>query len=153
MIKKTYCEMFVDGARDGWKIGIQSLLPNLVMAFTLIKILQDTGVLKFLGHIFAPITAVFGLPGEAMMVLVTSLLSMGGGTGVAMSLYTEGVLSPTDLTIVLPGNFLLGGQIQNVGRILGGIGIHPRFYPLLWGVTLLNAAIGMFIMRFLLTVL
>lgn len=146
-MKKTYVEMFVDGARDGWKIGIQSLLPNLVMAFTLIKILQDTGVLKYLGHVFAPVTAIFGLPGEAMMVLITSLLSMGGGTGVAMSLYTEGILTPQELTIVLPGIFLLGGQIQNLGRILGVIGIHPRFYPLLWGVTLLNAAIGMLLMR------
>ena len=146
-MKKTYVEMFVDGARDGWKIGIQSLLPNLVMAFTLIKILQDTGVLKYLGHVFAPVTAIFGLPGEAMMVLITSLLSMGGGTGVAMSLYTEKILTPQELTIVLPGIFLLGGQIQNLGRILGVIGIHPRFYPLLWVVTLLNAAIGMLLMR------
>jgi len=153
VVKKTYFEMFVDGARDGWKIGIQSLLPNLVMAFTLIKILQDTGILILLGHVFAPITGFFGLPGEAMMVLVASLLSMGGGTGVAMSLFTEGVLSPTDLTIVLPGIFLLGGQIQNIGRILGVIGIHPRFYPMLWGVTLLNAAMGMLFMRFLLKAL
>ena len=146
-MKKTYVEMFVDGARDGWKIGIQSLLPNLVMAFTLIKILQDTGALKYLGHVFAPVTAIFGLPGEAMMVLITSLLSMGGGTGVAMSLYTERILTPQELTIVLPGIFLLGGQIQNLGRILGVIGIHPRFYPLLWVVTLLNAAIGMLLMH------
>jgi spore maturation protein SpmB len=148
MIKKTYFEMFVDGCRDGWKIGIFSLLPNLVMAFTLIKILEDTGALKFLGQICAPLTAIFGLPGEAMMVLITALLSMGGGTGIAMSLFTSGILSAADLTIVLPGIFLLGGQIQNVGRILGVIGIAPRFYPLLWGVTLLNAAMGMVVMRF-----
>ncbi len=147
MAKKTYVEMFVEGAREGWRIGIQALLPNVVMAFTLIKILDDTGVMKALGKICAPVMAVFGLPGEAIMVLLASLLSMGGGTGVAMSLFTSGSLTPADLTIVLPGIFLMGGQIQNVGRIFGVIGINSRYFPLLWGVTLLNGVVGMFFMR------
>lgn len=147
MAKKTYVEMFVEGAREGWRIGIQALLPNVVMAFTLIKILDDTGVMKALGNICAPVMSVFGLPGQAIMVLLASLLSMGGGTGVAMSLFTSGTLSAADLTIVLPGIFLMGGQIQNVGRIFGVINISPRFYPLIWGVTLFNGVVGMLFMR------
>jgi spore maturation protein SpmB len=49
----------------------------------------------------------------------------------------------------MPAIYLLGGQVQNVGRILGVIGVSPRFYPLLWGVTVLNAVLGMMFMRFL----
>jgi spore maturation protein SpmB len=67
--------------------------------------------------------------------------------GVAASLMASGTLSGPDVTIILPGIFLLGGQVQNIGRILGVIGVPPRFYPMLWSVTLLNAIIGMLLMR------
>lgn len=147
MNRKTYFEMFVDGARDGWSIGIHALLPNLVMAFTLIKILEDTGALKYLGKVCTPIMLIFGVPGEAIMVLIAALLSFGGGIGVALSLLTSGTLNGTDITIIMPAIFLIGGQIQNVGRVLGVIGIPPRFYPLLWSVSVFNALVGMLIMR------
>jgi len=147
MASKTYFEMFVDGARDGWRIGIHSLLPNIVMAFILIKVLDDTGVLRVLGTVFGPVMALFGVPGVAMTALVAGLLSISGGVGVAASLLASGALSGRDITIILPGIFLLGGQLENLGRILGVIGIAPRFYPMLWGVTLLNAVIGMLLMR------
>jgi spore maturation protein SpmB len=150
MAHKTYFEMFVDGARDGWRIGVQSLLPNMVMAFTIIKILEDTGVMKLLGKYCAPVMALFGVPGEAIMALVAALLSIAGGVGVAASLLASGTLSGPDVTIILPGIFLLGGQVQNIGRILGVIGIPSRFYPLLWSVTLLNAVLGMLMMRLVL---
>ena len=64
-----------------------------------------------------------------------------------MSLFTSGSLTAADLTIVLPAIFLMGGQIQNVGRIFGVIGISSRFYPLIWGVTLFNGVVGMWFMR------
>jgi spore maturation protein SpmB len=147
MASKTYFEMFVDGAREGWRIGIHSLLPNMVMAFTIIKILEDTGVMRFLGKFCAPVMALFGVPGEAIMALVAALLSIAGGVGVAAGLMASGTLSGPDVTIILPGIFLLGGQVQNIGRILGVIGVPSRFYPMLWSVTLLNAIIGMLLMR------
>ncbi len=147
MAHKTYFEMFVDGARDGWRIGIHSLLPNIVMAFTLIKILDDTGAMAVLGKYCAPVMALFGVPGEAFTALVAGLMSISGGVGVAASLLANGTLSGQDVTIILPGIFLLGGQLENLGRVLGVIGIAPRFYPMLWGVTLLNAAAGMILMR------
>jgi spore maturation protein SpmB len=153
MASKTYFEMFVEGARDGWRIGIHSLLPNIVMAFILIKILEDTGVMRVLGRVCAPVMALFGVPGEAMTALVAGLLSISGGVGAAASLLASGALSGQDVTIILPGIFLLGGQLENLGRILGVIGIAPRFYPMLWAVTLLNAVIGMLLMRVFLSVM
>lgn len=147
MVSKTYFGMFVDGAREGWRIATHSVLPNVVMAFTLIKILEDTGVMRLLGKYCAPVMALFGVPGEAIMALVAGLMSIAGGVGVAASLLASGTLSGTDVTIILPGIFLLGGQLENLGRILGVIGIPPRFYPMLWGVTLLNAVTGMLLMR------
>jgi spore maturation protein SpmB len=66
---------------------------------------------------------------------------------VAAGLLASGTLSGADVTIILPGIFLLGGQVQNIGRILGVIGIPPRFYVLLWSVALFNATVGMLLMR------
>jgi len=37
MKKKNIIEMFVDGARDGWDIAIHSLMPNVILAFIIIK--------------------------------------------------------------------------------------------------------------------
>jgi spore maturation protein SpmB len=146
---KTYFEMFVDGAREGWRVGTHAILPNMVMAFTIIKVLEDTGAMKVLGHFCSPVMMLFGVPGAAATALIAALLSIAGGVGVVASLLASGTLTGADATILLAGIFLLGGQIQNLGRVFGVVGLRPRFFPLLWGVTLANAVIGMLIMRVL----
>ena len=37
--KKTILDLFIDGARKGFTIGTTSLLPNVMMAFVIIRIL------------------------------------------------------------------------------------------------------------------
>lgn len=96
--KKNILDLFIDGARNGFTIGTTSLLPNVIMAFVIIRILDVTGLLHLIGIVCAPIMALWGLPGEAATVLVTAIMSMGGGIGVAMSLYTSGILDPAALT-------------------------------------------------------
>jgi len=90
---KTLLDLFVDGARKGWTVGINSILPNLVMAFALMQVLTLTGAMKLIGTVFGPAMGIFGLPGEAVTVLLTSWLSMAGGVGVAASLYSESMLN------------------------------------------------------------
>ena len=146
--KKTLVDIFVDGARKGWTVGISSIIPNVLMAFVLIHALRISGLLDILGKVFNPVMGLFGLPGQAVMVLVGAWMSMGGGVGVAASLYAAKVLDPTHVTILLPAIFLMGAQIQYMGRLLGTAGIQGRYYPMLFGVSILNAVISMIIMRF-----
>ncbi len=146
--KKTLPDIFVEGARKGWNVGISSIIPNVVMAFVLIHALQISGLLAVLGKIFNPVMGLFGLPGQAVMVLVGAWMSMGGGVGVAAGLYAAKVLTPTHVTILLPAIFLMGAQLQYMGRLLGTAGIQGRYYPMLFGVSILNAVISMIIMRF-----
>ena len=148
MENKTLVDIFVDGARKGWNVGINSILPNVLLAFALIQILKVTGLLTALGKIFGPFMAVFGLPGEAVTVLMGAWLSMGGGVGVAASLYTGKVLTATHVTILLPAIILMGAQIQYMGRLLGTAAVQTRYYPLLFGISILNAFLAMLIMRF-----
>ena len=145
--KKTLPDIFVEGAKKGWNVGISSIIPNVLMAFVLIHALRLSGLLDMLGTLFNPVMGLFGLPGQAVMVLVGAWMSMGGGVGVAASLYAAKVLNPTHVTILLPAIFLMGAQIQYMGRLLGTAGIQGRYYPMLFGISILNAIISMIIMR------
>ena len=145
--KKTLPDIFVEGAKKGWNVGISSIIPNVLMAFVLIHALRLSGLLDMLGVLFNPVMGVFGLPGQAVMVLVGAWMSMGGGVGVAASLYAAKILNPTHVTILLPAIFLMGAQIQYMGRLLGTAGIQGRYYPMLFGISIVNAIISMIIMR------
>jgi spore maturation protein SpmB len=148
MVKKTIADVFVEGARKGWTLGSMNILPNVLMAYALIQILKVTGLLTLLGKAFGPVMAIFGLPGEAIAVLLGAWLSMGGGVGVAATLYGGQVLNMTHISILIPAIFLMGSQVQYMGRLLGTAGVQTRFYPALFAICILNSCIAMFIMRF-----
>lgn len=70
---KNIIDLFIEGVRKGFTIGTTNMMPNVIMAFVIIKILNVTGVLKLLGTVFAPVMALWGLPGEAVTVLISAL--------------------------------------------------------------------------------
>lgn len=55
--KKMITDVFVEGARKGWDIGVGSIIPNIMMAFVIIKILSMTGLLDVLATVFGPVMA------------------------------------------------------------------------------------------------
>ena len=124
--KPLITDVFVKGARQGWDLATKSMLPNLVMAFVLIKALNVTGLLHYIGLVFEPMMSVFGLPGESAMILASSWLSVGGGLGVLIAFITEGVMGGEQVAIILPSMFIMGGQLQYMGRCLGVIGIKDK---------------------------
>ena len=138
---------FVEGTVKGWKVATQNMLPNVVIDFTLIAMLQTSGLLDGLGRACAPVMEIFGLPGEAAAVLISTWFSAGGGVGAAAGLYSHGILNAGHISILMPAIFLMGAQIQYAGRILGVAGVHSRHYPVLYGIGMLNAALAMLTMR------
>jgi spore maturation protein SpmB len=66
-------------------------------------------------------------------------LSMGGGVGVAVSLFTQGVIDGTQVAILTPAIFFMGAQIQYAGRLLGAAEVESRHYGILFGICILNA--------------
>jgi spore maturation protein SpmB len=42
----------------------------------------------------------------------------------------------------------MGSQVQYMGRLLGTAGVQSRYYPVMFGICILNACIAMLIMRF-----
>lgn len=120
------------------------------MAFVIIKALEITGALKGLGMIFAPLMGLFGLPGEAAAVLIGGWMSMGGGIGVAIGLFDKGILTGEHLAILAPAIYLMGSQVQYLGRILGVIGTSAKRIPLMIVISVLNAFLAMLLMRVIL---
>ena len=142
--------MFVDGARRGLNIGLTQIMPWVLFAFVIIQILNVTGLLDIISAVFKPVMALWGLPGEAIAVLIASFLSMGGGVGAAMALYQAGRLSAADITVLSPAIFLMGALLQYLGRYLGPSGVPPRYHTHILLIAILNALLSMWIMRLIL---
>lgn len=147
--KPMVTDIFVEGAKKGWNIATTSTVPNVLMAFVVIKALQITGALDAMGTIFSPIMAIFGLPGEAAAVLIGSWMSMGGGVGVVITLFDQGILNGAHIAILAPAIYLMGSQVQYLGRILGPIGTEGRYIPVMVAISIINAFGAMFIMNIL----
>ncbi len=147
--KPLVTDVFVKGAYEGWNISVSSTIPNVLMAFVIIKILQHSGLLALIGQAFAPVMAVFGLPGEAATVLMGGWMSMGGGVGVAVALFDQGVLNGTHVAILAPAIFLMGSQVQYMGRCLGVIGIKGKDMLLIMAMPIITAFVSLFVMRIL----
>ena len=99
------------------------------------------------GFTVAPAMGLFGLPGEAAMVLFAAWMSMGGGVGVASSLFLTGKLTATSVAILAPAMYLMGSQLQFMGRLLGVTGTKGKCYPAMFAICVLNAVIALWIMN------
>ncbi len=147
--KPMITDVFVAGARKGWNIAVTSTVPNVMMAFVVIKALQITGILEVMGSVFAPVMGLVGLPGEAAAVLMGAWMSMGGAVGVVISLFDAGLLTGKHIAILAPAIYLMGSQIQYAGRILGVVGTQAKLIPVMIGFSVINAFIAMFLMNIL----
>ena len=147
--KKTIIDAFVEGARNGYNISINSMVPNVLFAFVLIQILNLTGLSDILGKACQPIMGIFGLPGIAATVLIAGFLSVGGGVGAAASLYASGALANDHITILIPGILLMGASLQYMGRCLGTSTVKNKYYPFLIGINIVNSLLAMIVMRVL----
>ena len=125
--KKMLTEIFCKGIISGAEICFKFVMPNLIMAFILIKFMNQSGLMTLFSDLFAPVMQLFELPGEAAVVILGAWLSMGGAVGVAASLFESGQLSTLDVTVLTPTIFILGSQVQYLGRIVGVIGtVKPK---------------------------
>jgi spore maturation protein SpmB len=145
--RKTPFDVFVEGARKGYNIAVNSMTPNVVMAFVLIQFLNMTGLLTLIGKLFAPVMGIFGLPGVAATVLISAFLSTGGGMGAAASLFSAGQIAGTHCAILLPAIVLMGSLLQYMGRLLGVAEVQTKYYPILFAICIVNAMISMVLMN------
>lgn len=142
-------EVFISGLRKGAAIGVRFMLPALIAAFVVIEMLQVSGVLRILAEHVSGVMSVFGLPGEALAVLIAAWASAAGAIGMVAGLASRGLLTPEHVAILLPGILLMGSQLQFFGRILAVAGVSSERVPVMMAIGLMNAVGGMLVMRFL----
>lgn len=140
-------DIFIIGARKGFNIAVNNLVPNILMAYAVSEVLRILGVMKMVGEIFGPMMFIFGLPGEAVTVLLTAWLSSSAAVGLAASMFANGILEPRHVTILMPAFFLMGAQLQYMGRLLGVADVPKRYWPLLMSASILNAMVAMLLMH------
>ena len=81
------------------------------------------------------------------MVLLAAWLSMGGGVGVASSLFAAGTLSLHDIAVIAPAMYLMGSQVQYIGRLLGVVGTPGKYIPVMVLISIINALLALFVMQ------
>lgn len=145
--KKNIIDLFIDGCRKGFTTGTTNMMPNVIMAFIIIKALNVTGLLKLMGTVFSPVMALWGLPGEAVTVLMSAFMSMGGGIGAAAGLLSNGTLSAKDATVLMPAIYLMGSLVQYLGRCLGTAEVNSKYYGVMIGICVLNGLLAMWVMK------
>lgn len=146
---KLITDVFVEGARKGWNIVVHSTIPNVLMAFVIIYMLNASGLLKVIGEYIGFIMAPLSLPGESIAIFLAAFLSWGGAAGVLVALLQEGTINAQHVAILLPGMALVGSTVQYMGRVLGVLGVPGKHYLVLFGICIINAYLAMLVMSFL----
>lgn len=148
-MKPSIVEEFVAGAKKGFYIGAEMIAPAMVLAYVLIQFLDITGLMTIVGKAVGPVMAVFGLPGEAVVALVAAFFAKAAGCATAATLYSKGLITAQQATILFPACVTMGTLIGHFVRIVIVSNANKRWHPLLLCVPLIDAAIVMLLTRML----
>jgi spore maturation protein SpmA len=86
-------EVFVDGARDGFQVAIR-IIPYLVAILVAVGMLRSSGALEVLVDTISPMTALVGMPGEALPMALLRPLSGSGAYGILASIINDPAIGP-----------------------------------------------------------
>lgn len=87
---KVY-EQFVEGAKEGFQIGVK-IIPYLVAMLVAIAMFRASGALDILTYVLKPFTDFIGMPSEVLPMAMMRPLSGSGSLGVMTELMkTHGV--------------------------------------------------------------
>lgn len=149
--KESIIETFMGGARKGWNTGINLIMPAMVLGYVLVEAFKLTGLMDVLATVFATIMGVFGLPGEAVTVLISAFFAKAAGAATALNLYSTGVLTAAQATICIVPCMLMGTLVGHYARIVLVSETNPKHTLMMFAVPLFDSAVGMIILRIILT--
>lgn len=150
--KKPIIDVFLGGAKRGFYIGVETVLPSMILGYVIMQFLTLTGLMDVLATVCAPIMRLFGLPGEAAAVLFSAFFSKAAGAAAAASLFGEGVLTAAQCTILIIPCMLMGTLVGHFSRIVLVCGVEPKRQPLMLAVPIVDSIVGMLVMRLILVV-
>lgn len=151
--KPNVIEEFILGAKKGFYLGVEMIAPAMVLAYVLILFLDITGLMKLVGNFLGPVMAIFGLPGEAIFALVAAFFAKAAGAAATASLYSKGVISAAQATILFPACITMGTLIGHFVRIVIVSNANKKWHALLICIPVFDAILAMFITRIIISIL
>ena len=151
--KKNIIEVFMGGCKRGFYIGIEQILPAMILGYFIVQFLQLTGLVGLIGKVFGPVMQVFGLPGESVVVLVSAFFSKAAGAATAANMFTEGLINNAQATILIVPCMLMGTLIGHYARLVLVAQTNQKHRLMLLLVPIIDSIVGMFGMRLILTVM
>jgi spore maturation protein SpmB len=97
-------EMFVEGAKEGFQVAVR-IIPYLVAILVAVGMLRSSGALHALVSWVGPVTAAFGLPGEALPMALLRPLSGSGAYGILASIIQDPSIGPDSYVGYLVSTF------------------------------------------------
>lgn len=146
-------EEFMAGGKKGFYVGVELIAPAMVLAYVLILFMNLTGLMKLVGSLLAPVMAVFGLPGEAIIALVAAFFTKAAGAAAAATLYTQGIITAAQATILFPACITMGTLVGHFVRIVIVSNANKRWHGLLLCIPILDAAVAMVVTRIILSIM
>lgn len=140
-------EYFMLGAKKGFYITVEIIAPAMVMAYALITFLKLAGIMPIIGDLLAPVMGVFGLPGEASVVLLAAFFAKAAGAATAAGMYMNGNISAIHSTILFPACITMGTLIGHFARVVLVCKVRSCYYPIMFATPVIDAMIAMWITR------
>ncbi len=140
-------EYFMLGAKKGFYITVELIAPAMVMAYTLINFLKLAGIMPIIGDMLSPVMGIFGLPGEASVVLLAAFFAKAAGAATAAGMYMNGTISAVHATILFPACITMGTLIGHFARIVMVSQVRTVYYPVMLATPIIDAMISMWLTR------
>lgn len=150
-VKKGAVEIFLAGCKKGLYIGLEQILPAMILGYVIVEFLKLTGIIDVLSTVFGPVMGIFGLPGAAVVVLISAFFAKAAGASTAANLFAVGTITAAQATILLMPCMLMGTLVGHFARIVIVADVKPAHRGLLLLIPLIVSAIAMLLMRLLLT--
>ena len=90
-------EVFVEGARDGFEVAVR-IIPYLVAILVAVGMFRASGAMELLIGPLGSITALFGLPADALPMAILRPLSGSGAYGILASTIQNPTIGPDSYT-------------------------------------------------------
>lgn len=149
--KKGVIEVFMGGAKKGLYIGLEQILPAMILGYVIVEVLKLTGIIDVLGVVFGPVMGIFGLPGQSVIVLLSAFFAKAAGAATAANLFSEGIINAPQATILLMPSMLMGTLVGHYARIVLVSNTNAKYRSLLLAVPIIDSIFGMLLMRLVLT--
>lgn len=97
-------EAFVEGAREGFRVAVR-IIPYLVAILVAVGMFRASGALEAAITVISPLTALVGLPAEALPMALLRPLSGSGAYGVLASIIQDPAIGPDSYVGILVSTF------------------------------------------------